>query len=436
METGFDSTIANLLSYCRASKRTKDERCDPVRNENVPLHVEPVLRKLIAYCRENDWSGYEPYDALNSRLFSSLPFLNSRVPRLILTQGLKRSPINFRRSLLVPKTQNPKAIALFLCAFLRLSASGVINTDADIELMIKRLIALRSVGVSYWCWGYSFPWQTRTVLVPRWEPNLVCTAFAANALLDAYEQHHYIPGLTMAVSAAEYFLKELYWSEGASLAGFAYPLPTVRNQVHNANLLAASVLCRVYKHTGDNKLLGPAVKVARYSAAQQKDDGSWDYGESRSQRWVDNFHTGFNLSALLTIARALETREFDPHMRRGFEFYRAHFFREDGAVGYYHNRFYPIDTHCAAQSIITLLEFKHLDSGNLALAFKVFQWAHDHMWNDKGFFYFRVLRSCTNRISYLRWTQAWMLLALTMLRCESNDEAVPSQHQQATCSAL
>jgi hypothetical protein len=178
------------------------------------------------------------------------------------------------------------------------------------------------------------------------------------------------------------------------------------------------------------------MKVARYSAAQQNDDGSWNYGESRSQRWVDNFHTGFNLSALLTIARALETTDFDPHMRRGFEFYRAHFFRGDGAVGYYHNRFYPIDTHCVAQSIITLLEFKNLDSGNLALAYKVFQWAHDHMWDDKGFFYFRVLRSCTNRISYLRWTQAWMLLALTMLRCESNDEAVLSQHQQATCSTL
>ena len=39
-----------------------------------------------------------------------------------------------------------------------------------------------------------------------------------------------------------------------------------------------------------------------------------------------------------------------------------------------------------------------------------------HMWNRKGYFYYQVLPFFTNRISYMRWSQAWMLLALaTML---------------------
>ena len=29
---------------------------------------------LLAYCRANDWAGYDPYDALNSELFKALPF--------------------------------------------------------------------------------------------------------------------------------------------------------------------------------------------------------------------------------------------------------------------------------------------------------------------------------------------------------------------------
>src|SRR5229473_7188870 len=107
-------------------------------------------------------------------MFVVLPFLNSRFPRLFLTQALKRSPINIRRFLGIPKTQNPKAIALFLSAFLKLSRIGVIKTEDLIEPMIERLIALRSPGTPYWCWGYSFPWQTRTIVVPAEAPNVVC----------------------------------------------------------------------------------------------------------------------------------------------------------------------------------------------------------------------------------------------------------------------
>jgi hypothetical protein len=105
-------------------------------------------------------------------------------------------------------------------------------------------------------------------------------------------------------------------------------------------------------------------------------------------------------------------------MERGFTFYRNHFFREDGAPKYFHNRTYPIDIHSVAQSIITLLAFQDLNPDNLTLARSVFQWAMDRMWNERGFFYYRVLRLCTVRTSYMRWSQAWMLLALSTLLTE------------------
>jgi len=58
----------------------------------------------------------------------------------------------------------------------------------------------------------------------------------------------------------------------------------------------------------------------------------------------------------------------------------------------------------------------------------------DHMWDDRGFFYYRVLRLCTIRTSYMRWSQAWMLLALSTMLGES-DEMM--KHQQVlTSSAL
>lgn len=389
--------------------------------------LEAVISRLVAYCRAYDWAGYDPYDALNSRIFRALSFLHSRLPRLVLTQALKRSPINLRSLLLIPKTQNPKAISLFLSAFLRLSAMGVHGYEDLIELMIERLIALRSQGVPYWCWGYSFPWQTRTILIPRGAPNLVCTSFVANALLDSYEQRRHARCLEMAAGVAEYLLNELYWFDGASVAGFSYPQPGLRGRIHNANFLAASLLCRVYAHTGDRRFLDPALEVAHCSAAQQHADGSWYYGEEPSQRWIDNFHTGYNLCALRAVSRHARTTDFDSCVRRGFEFYRAHFFRGDGAVRYFHDRTYPIDIHCVAQTIITLLELRDFGRDNAPLASSVLRWAMTHLWDDRGFFYYRVLRSCTIRMSYMRWSQAWMLLAMVTLlddsRCDGMDEA-------------
>jgi hypothetical protein len=110
-------------------------------------------RQLLAYCRSEHWAGYDPYDALNSQWLTSLPVLDRRLPRLVLTQALKRSPINIRPLLRIPPTQNPKGLALFLAAVLRAPAlCDGIEDDLAGEL-INRLIALRSPHSAYWCWG-------------------------------------------------------------------------------------------------------------------------------------------------------------------------------------------------------------------------------------------------------------------------------------------
>ena len=383
--------------------------------------MSETVQKLLAYCRANEWAGYDPYDALNSRLFAAVPMLDRRIPRLVLTQALKRLPVNVRPLLAIPKKQNPKALALFLSAFIKFPRTGMKDQQELIALMIERLGALRSADVAYSCWGYSFPWQTRTIVVPSGTPNLVCTTFVANALFDAYDYCPNSQCLNMALSASEYILNELYWTEG-SAASFSYPLPSVRSEVHNANFLAAALLSRAYSRTGDKKFLSPALQVARCSAAKQQADGSWYYGEVASQRWIDNFHTGYNLCALRDLSKHAVTTEFDAVIQRGFEFYRGHFFGADGSARYFHDQTYPIDIHSVAQSIITLLAFKDVDSTNLPLAHSVLQWAMTHMWDDQGFFYYRVLRSHTNRISYMRWSQAWMLLALVMLQEASSSK--------------
>jgi hypothetical protein len=386
----------------------------PARTDRAVADPATAAAKLLTYCRDRHWAGHDPYDALNSRVFRALPALDARIPRLALTQLLKRSPVNIRGLLLVPPTQNPKGLALFLGAMLNLKRVGFADATELIGLLTQRIVELRSAGRPEFCWGYSFPWQTRTLLVPRWAPNLVCTTFVANALLDAYEACADRRCLDMASSSAEYILNELYWSDN-DVAGFAYPLPSMRHNIHNGNFLGAALFCRVARLTGETKFLAPALKVARYSASRQRPDGAWYYGELTTQQWFDNFHTGFNLCALRAIGRDAGTDEFDRCVRLGFDFYRTRFFLDDGSPKYFHDCTFPIDIHNVAQSIITLLTFRDLDADSVRLAHTVFARAMDCMWDDKGFFYYRLLRTSTIRTSYMRWSQAWMLLAISML---------------------
>ena len=79
---------------------------------------ELVFDKLSDWVISNDYSGYDPFDGLNSRIFQALPFRHSRFLRLAQLQFFKRSPINFRQIALVPKGKNPKGLALSALAWL------------------------------------------------------------------------------------------------------------------------------------------------------------------------------------------------------------------------------------------------------------------------------------------------------------------------------
>jgi hypothetical protein len=56
-----------------------------------------------------------------------------------------------------------------------------------------------------------------------------------------------------------------------------------------------------------------------------------------------------------------------------------------------------------------------------------------NLYSSQGFFYFRKGRFLTNRIPYMRWSQAWAFHALTeRLLVEKQDESVrsPAVHTQ------
>jgi len=418
MQTIQTSRIPGPLRIAAARK----SQCPPVTGgENFALEgkcpdkmVRDLTQKLLNYCRSNNWAGYDPYDALNSKVFKAIPFLNFRFARLAFTQAMKRSPLNFRKVLGVRKSGNPKGLALFLTALLKLSRQGQPDCTDIIRCLADKLVGSHSACRPEWCWGYNFEWQARTGLVPNGYPNIICTTFAANALLDFYEKTGDPQFLAKAASAAGFIHQFLYRDSGNSSGYFSYT-ELEQSPVHNANLLGAAFLCRAFRKTGEKIWLHTALKAARFTANRQQGNGSWTYGELPTQQWIDNFHTGFNLCALRSIGRDTATSEFETVVRNGYRFYRNHFFDHGSVPKYFHNRTYPVDAHSVAQSIITLVEFNDLDPEAIQLAHAVLVWAKRHLWDERGFFYYQKHRYLTNRIPYMRWSQAWMLLALSTL---------------------
>lgn len=384
-------------------------------------NLREITKKLLLYCKKNNWSGYDPYDGLNSRLFKVIPFVNNKLFRLIFIQLMKRLQVNLRPIILVSKGQNPKALALFTSSLLKLADLGLADAD-DTFSVLNRLIELRSPNQKYFCWGYNFNWQSRGFLIPKYEPNIICTTFAGKALLDFYEKDKKDSYLQMAISAGRFLINGLNISKiSDGQLCFSYT-PLDKGLVHNANLLGAEFLARLYKITNEKIFLEYAVSAVKYSINRQKPDGSWAYGEGSSQNWIDSFHTGYNLVALKKFCHYTGMNVFSEHIEKGFDFYYNNFFTDDCKAKYYHNHTYPIDVHSIAQSIITLIEFKELNKRSIDLALCVYKWGIKNMKSQDGFFYYQKKRFYTNRISYMRWSQAWMLYALSRLLSEIGSE--------------
>jgi len=266
------------------------------------------------------------------------------------------------------------------------------------------------------CWGYDFDWQSRAFFVPKYTPTIVNSSFIGHALLDSHKINGNQAALDLAIPIKDFILNDLNRKQEDSTVCFSYT-PIDTTAVHNANLLGASLLIRLYKYTKNDDLKEIALSSLAYSMKYQRDDGSWFYAETDFQRWIDSFHTGFNLQSILYFLEEGFGEEYRDAFERGVRFYATNFFLKDGTPKYYHDKTYPIDIHSAAQAIVF---FSRMGGQYRELADRITHWMITNMhWmitnmqDKKGYFYFQKHRFYTNRIPYMRWSQAWAFHALT-----------------------
>lgn len=379
------------------------------------------LNQLMAYVQKRNYEGHDLFDGLNSRLFRYLPVYKSSYFRLALIQLCKKSPINLRSVFMVPEGFNPKGGALFLMGHLNLLRNtGKENNENEAYLLFQRLKRLAIPCKVGNAWGYNFDWQARAFFVPEGVPNLVTSVYVGRAMLEYYDQFGDPEALELALGVTDFILDEMIKDEDDSFLCFNY-IPGKDAEVHNANLLGASYLAQTLAYFPKSRqtlIREKCLKSVRFSLLDIAADGSWPYGTKPFHRWVDNFHTAFNIESLIYITVHLQTDELLPVLEQITEYYLFNLFTEEGIPKYFNHQLYPIDIHVIAETIVLFQRLKKHQllfyPERIAQIEQTLMSLLEAFQDKEGFFYYQKLpRGQWNRIPYIRWGQAWMFYALS-----------------------
>jgi rhamnogalacturonyl hydrolase YesR len=371
--------------------------------------VEKISSITLISAEGNGFAGCDPFDGLNSSFFKYFPKLKQGLFGLVWTQLNKRSVINFRPLLGVPPKRNPKGVALFLMGLLE-----DYKRTSDQEFLIKAInlgswLLTQQSDSHEWnhsCWGYHFDWNARAFFVPKGKPNVITTIYVAQALYALSEVTGESKYRDPALDSAHFIVKNLY-TELNGRKFFAY-IPGEDAFVHNASLWGAAWVAKVAAVTNNNEYKQLALNAARQSVFEQGTDGSWVYGSRHHHQFIDGFHTGYNLEALTVLSEALETNEFTVPISLGLSYYKEYFFEIDGTAKYYNNNRYPLDMHSVSQAILTLLKVGKTTS-DFTLVEKVINRAIESLYLPKlQRFIYQRNKYFTNKVNYVRWTQAWV----------------------------
>jgi hypothetical protein len=390
----------------------------PARDTHVPhsqaeeLRIEDSLAKVVGWTQRHRYRGYEPADGNSSILF---PLTMGRVmPMRVLQQIVLRAPFNIRPLVGVRPHESAIGRGYMAWGYLsmyRRTASPLVRAEA-IECLAW-LIANRAPHYDEFCWGDPYDYATRSGRRPRGEPLLIWSALIGQAFLEAFEVLGDEQYLRVAESVGRWILMlpAERTDSGICLSYVAYR----QSSIHNSNITGAAFLARLGSLTGNSQAVETARTAMLYTCARQQPDGSWFYAEEPKYHWVDNFHTGYNLSALKTYRATSKDRSFDVELSKGTRYFVSMFFEPDGRPKYFHDRTYPVDIQCAAQSIETLASLSDEQPDCLKLALEVAAWTIANLQAKDGHFCYRSLRWTTVTTPMLHWGQATMVKALATL---------------------
>jgi len=377
--------------------------------------------QLQNYIESENFKGYDPYDTLNS----PLPFhwIGKWGPVLAI-QFQKRNPFNIRGLLGIKKDYNPKAIGLLLHAYsLEYQYNKKGNTLNKMDFFFNWLLENRTKDYEEYCWGYNFDWASPVKFLEKFSPTIVVSGFIAKGLFEYYQATENPKALEVLKSIGDFTENKLAWTKIDNGYCVSYSTKTV-DCCYNANMLGAELFARLYFLTNEAKYKELAHKMSDFTIAYQKESGLWNYSidlKTGKERTQIDFHQGYVLDSIHYVLKYCgENSSYLNALKLGAEYYFKNQFKETGQSIFRVPNEYPVEIHNQSQGIITLTRLAYLSPDYSVFAATIANWTIKNMQSKKGFFYYKKYPLYTIKTPFMRWSQAWMFLALTELKNAQN----------------
>ena len=384
---------------------------DPLKQKYIHQSIEELQR----YIEAERFKGFDPYDTLTS----TIPFhLLGKWGPIIATQIQKRNPFNIRKLIGIKKEYNPKGLGLLLHSYAILQQKFPERTyKKQLEELYKLILEKRTIGYSGTCWGYNFGWASPVKYLKPYAPTIVVTAFIAKGLYAYYKVSNKEEIKDLLLSIAPFILKDLPHTitEDGVCISYSTSMPDC---CYNASLLAAETLAILFNLDANPKYKQLALEAIRFVINHQHSDGHWGYSlniKTAKERKQTDFHQGFVLESIWNITQLLNHSDaaITKSLQSGIDFYVHKQFSKVGRSYWRLPSKYPTDIHHQAQGIITLARMSKFAPAYAIFGKTIAAWTIENMQDPyDGHFYFKKMRFYTNKISFMRWGQAWMFLAL------------------------
>lgn len=373
------------------------------------------LDSLIYYIEQQKYKGYDPYDTLNSYL----PFhWFGKYAQAIAIQIQKRNPVNIRPLLGIKKEYNPKGMGLMLQGFsLLYQKTHNQEYKKKMDFLFYWLKTNYSKGYSGHCWGYNFIWASPQKRLQAFHPTIVATSFVCKGIFEYYKATGDIEAKEILISASNYILHDLPVTENQYGLCFSYS-DVIKDCCFNASILGTEILAKTYSLTSEDQLIDTIRKSVAFVLHYQKRDGRWDYSINMENNSVDSqtdFHQGFVLESLFEINKLIPIENINASIKKGMNFFNTIQFLDNGQSKWRLPKVYPTDIHGQAQGIITFYKLREYSSNYQEFANRIANYTIENMMQPDGSFIYQSGRFLNNKISYMRWSQAWMLLALATI---------------------
>ena len=389
-------------------------------SQDARAGVGVAFDELHTWVQRNGWAGFDPYDIRGQgwyvRLFGAWVPGKLRTALFIAERALPQRAL--RKVLRVKPEINAKGMGLLASAYLAryrtTNDSEYLQQAGEIFEWLGENACSDYPGAS---WGYPFHWQSR-IFIPRGTPSVVVTGTVGFALLEHYRISGDARTAALLDRVAEFFVQGLNRpiDHGDHLC-FSYT-PLDQFTVLNASLFAASFLAQYSVISGNKEFEKLAIRAVNYVVTEQNADGSFYYWGSEPPTAIDHFHTGFVLRFLDDVRQALAIERLEKPIENGYAFYKSRMFTAEGLPRHTPTTDFPINIHSIAEAIICLSQF-HTQFGHAADAMPVFDFARRELRHREGWYVGERRRTwhgtADQKVPFMRWAQAWMLLAFARL---------------------